>query len=170
VFTRPPSNRKGRQREEAPEPPPEPPEDLAAAPTGNEISNTVAHLLRHLAACPEALDRVQAVIVLEDLDEDDRAAYLRMVEALQRGGPDGLERELQSFPPQDQQLIRHAWAAPPPGVSTDLVEEIARKVRREALTRRRRAIINGLADAERRGNAERVAELERELMRLGSRE
>jgi hypothetical protein len=93
-----------------------------------------------------------------------------MVEALQRGGPDGLERELQSFPPADQQLIRRAWAAPPPGVSADLVEEIARKVRREALTRRRRAIINGLADAERRGNAERVAELEQELMRLGSRE
>jgi DNA primase len=165
VFTRPRRRRREQPAEAMPEP------DGAAAPAaGNGVSNSVGHLLRHLAVCPEAVERVRAVIVPEDLEEGDRTAYLRLVDALRRGGRDGLEGELHHLPPADQQLIHRAWASPPPGASVELAEDIARKVRRESLGRRRRAIINGLADAERRGDAERVAELERELMRLAARE
>jgi DNA primase len=163
-----PAFRRSRAGRSGSQPPP--PESPGPAPGGNRLSHLVASLLGILAVCPEAAGRVRAVLDPGDLEEDDRTAFLRMVEALGRGGAGELERELHEFPPDEQQLVRRAWAAPLPGVDADLAEDVARRIRAEARARRRRAIINGLAEAERRGDAERVAELMDELRPLSDRE
>jgi hypothetical protein len=142
---------------------------LSTAPVGNNVSKSVGYLLQVLAVCPEAVERVRPILEPDDLEAEDRLAYMHMVEALDRGGPNGLERDLNDFPPAEQQLVRRAWAAPPPGADAEVAEDVARQIRRQASTRRRRAIINGLREAERRGDPERVSELEEELRRLSSR-
>jgi DNA primase len=158
---------RGRKRTEAP---PDAPVSLSSLANGNNVSKSLAYLLSVLVVCPEAVDQVRALLDPADLEDDDRAAYLRMVEALQRGGTSVLERELQGFPSGEQQLVRRAWADPPPAVDALLAEDVARKIRRQADIRRRRAIINGLAEAERLGDTDRIAELEVQLRRLSARE
>jgi DNA primase len=148
----------------------QPPERLSQPVAGNKLSHLVVTLLGILAVSPDAAARVQAVLDPGDMEDDDRAAYLRVMEALGRGGSEGLERELHEFPPDEQQMVRRAWAAPLPGAGAELAEDVALRIRREARTRRRRAIINDLAEAERRGDADRVAQLVAELTHLNGRE
>ena len=158
---------KGRRKAQAL---PETPASLPSTSNGNNLTRGLAYLLRVLVVCPEAVDQVRAVLDPADLEDDDRAAYLRMVEALQRGGTTGLERELPGLPPGEQQLVRLAWADPPPEVDASLAEDVARRIRRRADIRRRRAIINGLAEAERLGDTDRITELEVQLRRLSARD
>lgn len=141
---------------------------LPPSPRGKKISKRVSYLLQVLVVRPEALERVLGILDPSDLVEDDRAAYLRVVEALQRGGLDGLGRDLGGFPAEEQDLVRRAWAAPPPGVG-DQVDDLVLRLRRDALYRRHREIKRHLTEAEQRGDRARVSVLEMQLKELSER-
>jgi DNA primase len=159
-----------RGSQPAPEPAPEPPPGLEPSEAGNNLSKRLSYLLQVLAACPEALPAVSAVLDPQDLEEGDREAYLRMFESLSQDGLKGLERDLVNYPAAERQLVHRAWASAPPGAGPAVAEDLARTIRRQADTRRRRAIINDLREAERRGDVERVDELQADLRRLSARE
>jgi hypothetical protein len=88
---------------------------------------------------------------------------------LQKGGLEALGRDLADFPVELEGLVRQAWAAPPPGVSDDVVDDVVARIARSAVVRRKRGIIAGLAEAERSGDREKVAALEVELRQLNER-
>jgi hypothetical protein len=133
------------------------------------VSRIVGYLLQVLAVRPEALERVRASLNLADLEGDDRIAYLQMVEILQKGGLEALGREVGNYPGELEALVRKAWAAPPPGIDDDVVDDVIRRIARDAMARRKRGIIAGLAEAERVGDDERVAALEVEWRTLTGR-
>src|SRR5207237_8660395 len=112
------------------------------------------------------VERVKAGLPPEDLEEDDRAAFLRMVEILETGGSDALAAGLTSFPDEEEQLVRRAWAAPPPRVDDEVVDDLVRQIRRAAANRRRLAIIRHLREAERSGDLARAAALAAELQAI----
>ena len=163
-FRRPGDRRSAARRDEVPD-------RLKAPPEGKKVTGGVRYLLEVLVACPDLVGSVRTVLDPADLDDDDdRAAYVRMVEALQRAGASALDGELAEFPVDEQTLVRRAWASPPPGVNEEMAVDIARRVRRQARARRRRAIIRDLEDAERRGDRDRIAALETERSRLSERD
>jgi hypothetical protein len=82
------------------------------------------YLLQLLAVRPVAFERVRTKLPPDELDEGDRGIYVRMLETYERGGASGLESELAGYPAEDQDLIRRAWAAPPPNVDDDVAEEL----------------------------------------------
>jgi len=112
---------------------------------------------------PEAAGRVKGGLPPEDLEEDDRAAFVRMVTTLEAGGPAALAAELTGFPDEEEQLVRRAWASPPPRLDDEEVDELMRQIRRSAAKRRRLAIIRHLRDAERSGDVATAAALAAEL-------
>ena len=116
------------------------------------------------------LDRIKGSLDPADLDGEDRSAYLRMVETLERGGLEALGREVGQFPASLEGLVRRAWAAPPPGIGDEVVDEVVARIRLDAVARRKRGIIAGLAEAERLGDRERVAALEAEWRELNGRQ
>jgi DNA primase len=152
-------------------PPPEsvPSDRLTPSVPGNKLSKSVGYLLQVLAVRPEALGRVQGGLDPETLEGDDRAAYLRVVSALERSGVEGLEGELEHLPAELQNLVRRAWAAPPPETGDQVVDELVARLRQESLRRRRREIIRGLEEAERRQDHARAQALAMELKRLRER-
>jgi DNA primase len=165
--------RPGARASAPPEPPePPPPDGLAPPPVGNKLSHSVGFLLAVLAVRPEALERVLGILDPADLEDGDRAAYLRIVGALERGGLEALGQELDEFPPEEQILVRRAWAAPPPGVEEvgdRMVEEMVHTIRRESLARRRQALRKALAEAERRQDYEEAVVIGQQLNELRER-
>src|SRR5579875_157603 len=146
-----------------------PSDRLTPSVPGNRLSKSVGYLLQVLAVRPEALGRVRGGLDPEALGGDDRAAYLQVVNALERGGVEGLEGELSELPGEVQNLVRRAWAAPPPGVGDQVVDELVARIHQESLRRRRREIIRGLEEAERRQDHARAQALAVELKRLRER-
>jgi len=164
-----PARRPGPSAAPTPEAGPAASNGLAPTRGGNKLSNSVDYLLRVLAVRPEALPRVLGILDPADLEDVDRAAYLRMVSALERGGLDGLGRELGEFPAEEQGLVRKAWAMPPPAAQDEVVDEIVRRIRRQAKRRRILAIADGLSSAERRGDRAQVEVLQSQLNELRER-
>ena len=115
---------------------------------------------------PEAVGRVKDGLQPEDLEEDDRAALARMVETLEDGGLDALAARLTNFPDEEEQLVRRAWAAPPPRVDDEVVDDLVHQIRRTAANRRRLAIIRHLREAERSGDVAKAAALAAELQAI----
>jgi DNA primase len=142
---------------------------LGQAGSGNKLSNGVGYLLSVLAVRPEALQRVLGILDPADLDEDDRAAYLRVVGAIERGGLDGLGEQLAELTVEEQGLVRRAWAAPPPSVQDAVIDEVVQRIREQARRRRALAIIDSLTEAERRGDPARVEALQTQLNELRER-
>lgn len=138
-------------------------------PTASPISRSMAVLLQLLAVCPEALPQVVEALPPEELAGRDRDAYLRMLRALERGGGHGLAGEVDSLTPDEQNLVRRAWAVPVPGASEEVAVDAARNIRRQARAHWRRTLIADLADAERQQDEARVAELQRRLSAGGER-
>jgi hypothetical protein len=103
---------------------------------------------------------------MEDLDEEDRRTYLRMLETFERGGREALGRELTDYSEEEQDLIRRAWHNPPPRLDDEVVDDLVLRLRRDSLQNRRRGIISDLREAESRGDGVRVAELETELREM----
>jgi DNA primase len=136
---------------------------LPARPRGKTLSKRLDYLLRLLAVRPEAVGRVKSGLPPEDLEEDDRVAFVRMVTTLDGGGAAALAAELTGFPDEEEQLVRRAWASPPPRVDDEEVDELMRQIRRSAAKRRRLAIIRHLRDAERSGDVATAAALAAEL-------
>jgi hypothetical protein len=115
---------------------------------------------------PAAFDRVRTKISSQELDEDDRAIFVRMLESYERGGPAGLEADLADYPTEEQDLIRRAWAAPPPNVDDEVAVELAERIRLEHMKGMHSGIIRELSEAERGRDSERVARLETEAREL----
>jgi DNA primase len=124
------------------------------------------YLLQLLAVRPEAFASVRTKISLDQLDEEERETYRRMLDSFERGGQAGLERDLDGYPEGDQDLIRRAWAAPPPNVDDEMVVELVERIRIDHMKGQRNAIIRELSEAERGRDAERVGTLETALAEL----
>jgi DNA primase len=124
------------------------------------------YLLQLLAVRPVAFERVRTKITPEELDEEDRGVYLRMLETYERGGVSGLESELAGYPAEEQDLIRRAWAAPPPSVDDEVAVELAERIRLDRMKSRHSAIIRELSEAERGQDTGGVARLEAEAREL----
>ena len=124
------------------------------------------YLLMLLAVRPIAFERVRTKVTPAELDEADRGLYVRMLETYERGGASGLESELAGYPVEEQELIRRAWAAPPPSVDDEVAVELAERIRLDHMKNRHSAIIRELSEAERGRDAERVTRLEREANEL----
>ena len=147
-----------------------PPRDgLSPSQPGNKVSNRVGYLLQVLAVRPEALDRVRGILDPADLQEDDRAAFLRMVSVLEKGGLEALGQELDGFPAEDQRLVRKAWAEPPPTLSDAVVDDLVRRIKDMARRRRMLAIADRLTEAERRQDRAQIELLEAQLSELRER-
>jgi DNA primase len=78
---------------------------------------------------------------------------------LEPGGQELLVRELPSFDDEAQDMIRRAWASPPPRVDDVVVDDLLRNLKQKSLRDRRRRVISELDEAERLGDGGRVAEL-----------
>jgi DNA primase catalytic core len=140
---------------------------LAARPVGKKLT-VGRYLLQLLAVRPVAFERVRTQVAPEELDEEDRGIYVRMLETYERGGASGLESELAGYPPEEQDLIRRAWAAPPPSVDDEVAVELAERIRLDHMKGLHSGIIRELSEAESGKDSERVARLEakaRELAR-----
>jgi DNA primase len=138
---------------------------LTAAVRGKKV--TVArYLVQLLAVRPVAFERVRTKLTPEELDEEDRGLYVRMLETYERSGATGLESELSGYPAEEQDLIRRAWAAPPPSVDDDLAVELAERIRLDRMKTREGAIIRELSEAERGRDVQGVARLEAEAREL----
>jgi hypothetical protein len=124
------------------------------------------YLLELLAVRPVAFERVRTKITPDELDEEDRGIYVRMLETYERGGASGLEKELAGYPAEEQDLIRRAWAAPPPNVDEEVAVELAERIRLDHMRGRHSGIIRELSEAERGKDSERVARLEAEAREL----
>jgi DNA primase len=124
------------------------------------------YLLQLLAVRPVAFELVRTKLTPEELDEEDRGMYVRMLETYERGGAAGLEAELADYPPGEQDLIRRAWAAPPPNVDDDLAVELADRILLDRMKGTYSGIIRELSEAERGRDSERVARLEAEAREL----
>jgi DNA primase len=140
---------------------------LAARLTGKKLT-VGRYLLQLLAVRPVAFERVRAKLRPDELDEEDRGTYVRMLETYERGGVSGLETELAGYPAEEQDLIRRAWAAPPPSVDDEVAVELAERIRLDHMKGLHSGIIRELSEAESGKDSERVARLEakaRELAR-----
>src|SRR5213594_4498746 len=124
------------------------------------------YLLQLLAVRPSAFDRVRTKLTSQEFDEDDRPIYIRMLESYERGGPTGLEADLAGYPAEEQDLIRRAWAAPPPNVDDEVAVELAERIRLEHMKGMHSGIIRELSEAERGRDSDRVVRLEAEAREL----
>jgi DNA primase len=132
---------------------------LVGRPGGKKLT-VGRYLLQLLAVRPVAFERVRPRLTPDELDEEDRGIYIRMLETYERGGASGLETELAGYPVEEQDLIRRAWAAPPPSVDDEVAEELAVRVRLDHMRGLHSGIIRELSEAERGQDSERVARLE----------
>ena len=132
---------------------------LAARLTGKKLT-VGRYLLQLLAVRPVAFERVRTNVTPDELDEQDRGIYVRMLETYERGGASGLESELAGYPAEEQDLIRRAWAAPPPSVDDDVAEQLAVRIRLDHMRSLHSGIIRELSEAERGKDSELVARLE----------
>src|SRR3989442_1623465 len=111
-------------------------------------------------------DGVRTKITTDELEEEDRGIYVRMLENYERGGACGLEKELAGYSAEEHDLIRRAWAEPPPSVDEEVAVEMAERIRLDHMRGRHSGIIRELSEAERGKDAERVARLEAEAREL----
>ena len=133
---------------------------------GERKMTASGYLVRLLAVRPVAFDHVRTKLTAEELDPDDRPIFTRMLGSYENGGPNGLEADLADYPPEEQDLIRRAWAAPPPNVDDDVAVELTERIRLEHMKGMHSGIIRELSEAERGKDSERVARLETEAREL----
>jgi DNA primase len=151
---------------------PEPTPARAPAVNGNRAAGPPRkmtpsrYLVQLLAFRPSVLDRVRPMLTVEELDEDVRDIFIRMLNSYERGGPTGLEADLAGYPAEEQDLIRRAWAAPPPNVDDEVAIELAERIRLEHMKGMHSGIIRQLSEAERGRDSESVARLESEAREL----
>jgi len=153
------------------DPEPAPPRPAAGAARTGRPPPTMKvtpsrYLVQLLAVRPRAMDQLKARLTPGELDEDVREIFIRMLESYERGGAGGLEADLNGYPPEEQDLIRRAWAAPPPNVDDEVAVELAERIRLEHMKGMHSGIIRELSEAERGRDSERVARLEAEAREL----
>jgi DNA primase len=136
---------------------------LRAPGSGNKLWDSVGYLLGAVVVRPEALQRVLGILDPADLGDAGRETFQRLVTALERGGSDALGQDLDGFTAEEQQLIRRAWAEPPPRVDDEAIDDVVRTIRRQARKRRASAMIDRIAEAERRGDFGQAEALQAQL-------
>ncbi|TMD06771.1 MAG: DNA primase [Chloroflexi bacterium] len=146
-------------------PAPAQPGGLEPARLGKKLT-VGQHILSVIAVRPEALDRVESSALPDDFNEEDRRTFGLMRQTLQAGGLDALRDRLGSFGEQEQDLIRRAWANPPPRTDDEFVAELTWRLRLESLQTRLGDVRRRLGEAEQRGDRDQVALLEMEDRRL----
>ncbi len=134
----------------------------SARPQADRLSGRLAHLLQVLAVRPDAARLVAEKLPLNEIEPDDREALVRVLDALSEGGVAALRQRLPDFPPDEQNLVWRAWAAAPPRCDDELVQELIERIAQAATSRRHRAIIGRLREAERRGDEAAVEAVSRE--------
>jgi DNA primase catalytic core len=151
------------------DPEPSPPKPVAnggrVAPASKKMTPG-RYLVQLLAVRPSAFERLRTFVEARELDEDVRGIFVRMLESYERGGPTGLEADVSGYPAEEQDLIRRAWAAPPPNVDDEVAIELAERIRLEHMKGRHSGIIRQLSEAERGRDSESVARLESEAREL----
>ncbi|GAC1656312.1 MAG: DNA primase [Candidatus Dormibacteraceae bacterium] len=151
-----------------PPPPPEAgPDPAPRRPALGRNLSVGQHLLSVIVVRPEALERVRAGVSPEDFAEDDRRTYQRIGETFSSGGLEALQAELGEYDELEQELIRRAWANPPPRVDDEIVDELSWRLRLESLQSQLRTVKRRLGEAEQRGDRDQVAFLVVEDRRLG---
>ncbi len=159
LVARPPAARPGSVK-------PEPGRNgLGGRPVGKKVT-AGRYLLQLLAVRPPAFECVRTKLAPDELDEEDRGIYVRMLESYGRGGASGLAQELETYPAEEQDLIRRAWAAPPPRVDDEVALELTSRIRLERMKGLHSGIIRELSEAERGRDSERVSRLEAEAREL----
>jgi DNA primase len=138
-----------------------------APKAGTPKTSGARQLLQVLAARPEVAPTMRSELDVEDLDEDLRETFGKMLGAIEQGGADELQARLPQFEDWEQALVRQAWASPPPGFDEDeVVQALIRRVRHRADKRRREGIISDLAEAESTGDLDRAARLMRDYEQM----
>ena len=144
----------------------------ATDPNGvaGQVTVTVTTAVNHfVVTAPTTVtegDPFSITITAQELDADDRPIYVRMLESYERGGPAGLEADMAGYPSEEQDLIRRAWAAPPPNVEDEVAMELAERIRLEHMKGMHSGIIRELSEAERGRDSERVVRLETEAREI----
>src|SRR5438105_487975 len=122
-----------------------------------------------LAAGHALRTRVVSVPGAKDPDEYLRGAgpdAAARWEELVAKAPSGFEAGLAGYPSEEQDLIRRAWAAPPPNVDDEVAVELAERIRLEHMKGMHNGIIRELSEAERGLDSEKVVRLEAEAREL----
>jgi DNA primase len=125
------------------------------------------YLVQLLAVRPDAFDRVRKLVSPDELETSDRGIYVRMLESYDHAGPNGVEVELGDYPIEAQEVIRRAWAKPPPRVDDELAEELAKRVRLNHMKNLENGIIRELSEAERFLDSERAVRMQTQLTQIG---
>ncbi len=138
-----------------------------APKAGTPKTSGARQLLQVLAARPEVAASLRSQLGPDDVDEDVRETFGKMLEAVEHGGPAELQARLPEFEDWEQDLVRQAWVSPPPGFDDDgVVQALIERVRARADKRRREGIISDLAEAESTGDLDRAARLMRDYEQL----
>lgn len=151
---------------EEPDPKPAKPATNGALRRARTALTASAYLVQLLAVRPAAFEHVRTRITADELDPDDRPVFIRMLGSYERAGPAALEADLAGYPSEEQDLIRRAWAAPPPNVDDEVAVELADRIRLEHMKGMHSGIIRELSEAERGLDSERVVRLEAEAREL----
>jgi len=125
------------------------------------------YLVQLLAVRPDAFARVRTQVSPDELEPADRGMYERMLETYDRSGPSGLEADLRDYPIEAQEVIRRAWAKPPPRVDDELAEELAKRIRLNHMKNLENGIIRELSEAERFLDSERAVRMQTQLTQIG---
>ncbi len=125
------------------------------------------YLVQLLAVRPDAFGRIRALVSPEELEPSDRAIYVRMLDSYDRSGAGGVEAELRDYPIEAQEVIRRAWAKPPPRVDDEVAEELAKRIRLNHMKNLENGIIRELSEAERSLDSERAVRMQTQLTQIG---
>jgi DNA primase len=136
---------------------------LAPMGAGKELTSELRYLIKVLAVRPEAAARLRARLDPEYLDGEEKDAYLKMLQSVDRGGTEALQGELETFPPEWRAAMSEAWTVAPLAVGDAVIDEVAEKLVGKSVRRRTRILIGQMRDAEGRGDQAQVARLEAQL-------
>jgi len=125
------------------------------------------YLVQLLAVRPDAFGRIRTLVSPEELEPSDRALYVRMLDSYDRAGAGGVEAELRDYPIEAQEVIRRAWAKPPPRVDDEVAEELAKRIRLNHMKNLENGIIRELSEAERSLDSERAVRMQTQLTQIG---
>jgi DNA primase len=125
------------------------------------------YLVQLLAVRPDAFPRVRSNVSPDEFEAGDRGVYVRMLQTYDRSGSGGLDAELGEYPIEAQEVIRRAWAKPPPRVDDEVAEELAKRVRLNHMKNMESGIIRELSEAERVLDSERAVRMQTQLTQIG---
>ncbi len=125
------------------------------------------YLVQLLAVRPDAFERVRDEVAPDELEPEDRGLYVRMLGSYNRSGTGGLESELADYSQEDQDVIRRAWAKPPPRVDDEVADELARRIRLNHMKQIENGIIRELTEAERDRDSESAVRMQNQLTQIG---